>query len=103
MKGRFRARRARAIMEGWNDGSIGNCGNDRSEVWVRELRKGASMTSAKVVNWNQYWMRRQAQRNAGPVMPLGGMPSSATPASDRIRLDCLRRYVKAQLLPRSAK
>jgi hypothetical protein len=68
----------------------------------------------KVVNWNQYWMRRQAQRNGAPVMSLGraapaaahsssGTPSSGTHVSDRIRMDCLQRYVKAQLLPRSTK
>jgi hypothetical protein len=65
--------------------------------------------SMKVVSWNQYWMRRQAQRNGAPVMPLGGAAPAAphfspgTPASDRIRMDCLQRYVKAQLLPRTAK
>jgi hypothetical protein len=63
----------------------------------------------KVVNWNQYWMRRQAQRNGAPVMSLGraaaaaAHSSSGTHVSDRIRMDCLQRYVKAQLLPRSTK
>jgi len=63
----------------------------------------------KVVNWNQYRMRREAQRNGGPSMSLGGMTavsrsaSSNAPSSDRIRMDCLQRYVKAQLLPRSSK
>jgi hypothetical protein len=63
----------------------------------------------KVVSWNQYRMRRDAQRNGGPTLSLGGLapatPGSraSAPSSDRIRMDCLHRYVRAQLLPRSGK
>jgi hypothetical protein len=60
----------------------------------------------KVIDWNLYWMQRQAQRNSCALMPLRGavpVARSSLHASDRIRMDCLQRYVKAQLLPRSTK
>jgi hypothetical protein len=71
--------------------------------------EGANM---KVVSWDLYRMRRQARLNGGHTMPLG--MAGETPAaeqrsrtqpasSDRIRIDCLHRYVKAQLLPKSTK
>jgi hypothetical protein len=63
----------------------------------------------KVVSWSQYKMRRQAQLNGGYGMPLSAdAPAGREPHAkgsaahaDRIRMDCLQRYVKAQLRARS--
>jgi hypothetical protein len=64
--------------------------------------EGEAMTE---IDWNQYRLRRQSQRNGGPTLSLGSArPSPDTrPTSVNIRIDCLHRYVKAQLLSRSTK
>ena len=66
-----------------------------------------------VIDWNQYKMRRDALRNGGPAMSFGSakptlihpptLQSGDPLTSAHIRIDCLHRYVKAQLLPRSTK
>lgn len=64
----------------------------------------------KVANWNQHRLRRGA-RESGP-MPLGNRATilefarnagTRPVGSDRIRMDCWLRYVKAQLQPRPSK
>jgi hypothetical protein len=66
----------------------------------------------KVANWNQHKLRRQARMNGGRPMLLGNpatvlefVRSAGTRAvgSDRIRMDCWLRYVKAQLQPRPSR
>jgi len=66
----------------------------------------------KVVDLNRYRLRRQLRLNDGHTMTFGNrapgselVPGSVAPTAgpDRIRMDCLQRYVKAQLSPRSTK
>lgn len=62
----------------------------------------------KVVNLSQYRMQRAARMNGGHGTSIGRDSATssnrgAAPTGDRIRMDCLHRYVKAQLLPRSGK
>jgi hypothetical protein len=65
----------------------------------------------KVVSWSLYRMRREARLNGGHSMSLGRSESAASDSDstaaasrpDRIRMDCLHRYLKAQLVPRSPK
>ena len=64
----------------------------------------------KVTNWNQHRLRREARDN--DPMPVGNRATvlefvrnarTRVPGSDRIRMDCWMRYVKAQLQPRPSK
>ncbi len=78
---------------------------------IRSVPNTAEGAIMKVVDWNLYRMRRQARLNGGHTVSLGGERRVLTheqwpnqPAGpDRIRMDCLQRYVKAQLLSRSPK
>lgn len=78
---------------------------------IRSVPNTAEGAIMKVVDWNLYRMRRQARLNGGHTMSLGRetqarsdeQRSSQPAGSDRIRMDCLQRYVKAQLLSRTPK